>query len=62
MVASLCQWCIARALILQYRCDEEDNYSRSLAEGLGFALYFRQESLWLASDTWLPTDMVAGFY
>jgi GNAT superfamily N-acetyltransferase len=62
VVAALCQWCIARALILQYRCDEEDNYSRSLAEGLGFALYFRQESLWLASDTWLPTDMVAGFY
>jgi GNAT superfamily N-acetyltransferase len=62
VIAALCQWCIARAFIPQYRCDEEDSYSCNLAEGLGFSLYFRQESLWLASDTWLPTDMVAGFY
>jgi GNAT superfamily N-acetyltransferase len=62
VIAALSQWCVARAFIPQYRCDEEDTYSRNLAEGLGFSLYFRQESLWLANDTWLPTDMVAGFY
>ncbi len=58
-VAALCEWCLGRELIPQYRCDEGDKYSRSLAEGLGFRSYFRQESLWLMRGALLSTDAIA---
>jgi GNAT superfamily N-acetyltransferase len=47
VVGAMCEWSIARDIIPQYRCDAKDLGSKSVAEGLNFRLYFRQESVWL---------------
>jgi GNAT superfamily N-acetyltransferase len=63
VVSALCRSCWERDMIPQYRCDERDAYLRGLAEGLGFRLYFRQESVWLLRSARLSASAAAlSFY
>jgi GNAT superfamily N-acetyltransferase len=47
VVSRMCQWAFERVAIPQYRTNADNEASRRVAEGLGFARFFEQDSVWL---------------
>jgi len=48
-VTALSRWCIDHDIIAQYRCRANNIGSRSIAEALGFRLFFTERSVYFAS-------------